>query len=159
MRTGLALFVCVLILAGCTAGVERQPVTSVATATSFPTPVATLPVLPTPLPTRVPAPTTVPTLAPTAVPTLPAVSTPEARGNWMIERVDTPKLFADMGSRSLALDANGRPHIAYGEGFLYYAWHDGSQWQIETVDSAGSVGEYTSLALDAAGRPHRGRGP
>jgi len=28
------------------------------------------------------------------------------------------------------------------------------EWHIETVDSAGLVGEYTSLALDSSGRPH-----
>ncbi len=35
-----------------------------------------------------------------------------------------------------------------------YASFDGSTWHIETVDSEGYVGKYTSLALDSAGRPH-----
>lgn len=73
---------------------------------------------------------------------------------WHIERVDAPKSFSEMGSRSLALDASGHPHIAYGQDHLYYAWYDGGAWHLETVDAAGGVGWYTSLALDAAGHPH-----
>jgi hypothetical protein len=30
-----------------------------------------------------------------------------------------------MQPRSLALDAGGHPHIAYGGDALYHAWHDG----------------------------------
>jgi hypothetical protein len=37
---------------------------------------------------------------------------------------------------------------------LKYAYEDALDWHIETVDSLGSVGEYTSLALDASGYPH-----
>jgi hypothetical protein len=51
---------------------------------------------------------------------------------------------------NLRLDATGHPHIAYRADHLYYAWH------LETVDSAGGVGEYPSLALDASGHPHIG---
>ncbi len=37
---------------------------------------------------------------------------------------------------------------------LKYAYQGGSGWHIETVDSEGNVGEYTSLALDEGGYPH-----
>ncbi|MBI4675170.1 MAG: hypothetical protein HY741_26310 [Chloroflexi bacterium] len=73
---------------------------------------------------------------------------------WNIQSVDAPKQFSEMGNRSLRLDAAGRPHIAYGGDHLYYAWHDGTAWHFETVDSAAGVGLYASLALDATGNPH-----
>ncbi len=41
-----------------------------------------------------------------------------------------------------------------GGDHLYYAWHDGSSWQIDVVDTETGVGLYTSLALDSADRPH-----
>jgi hypothetical protein len=59
-----------------------------------------------------------------------------------------------MTDRSLALDGGGHPHIAYGEGQLYYAWHDGSTWQYETADPTPGVGLDASLALDNSGNPH-----
>jgi hypothetical protein len=55
------------------------------------------------------------------------------------------------------LDSSGNPHISYydaSNGDLKYAYWDGSQWQIEVVESDGQVGEWTSLALDSAGNPH-----
>jgi hypothetical protein len=76
---------------------------------------------------------------------------------WVIERADAPREFEYMGQRSLALDAAGRPHISYYDSTnddLKYAYFDGTAWQIETVDSAGWVGYYTSLELDSFGRPH-----
>jgi hypothetical protein len=61
----------------------------------------------------------------------------------------------DVGwSTSLALDSAGNPHISYFDAMnedLKYARWTGSSWNIETVDSPGEVGHYTtSLALDSA---------
>ncbi|MBD3399726.1 MAG: T9SS type A sorting domain-containing protein, partial [Candidatus Coatesbacteria bacterium] len=58
---------------------------------------------------------------------------------------------------SLALDAGGNPHISYyyvNNDDLKYAHWTGASWEIETVDSAGDVGEYTSLELDSSDNPH-----
>jgi len=75
---------------------------------------------------------------------------------WVTESVDVSKTFADMRDNSLALDAADHPHVAYGGDQLYYAYHDGANWHVETVDAGLQVGIYASLQLDAAGRPHIG---
>jgi hypothetical protein len=79
---------------------------------------------------------------------------PAQSPDWTIQRVDSVKWFQDMGPRSLALDAAGHPHVAYGGDRLYYRWYDGTEWHEETVDEAATTGCHTSLVLDAAGRPH-----
>ncbi|MCP4539299.1 MAG: hypothetical protein GY832_19355 [Chloroflexi bacterium] len=83
---------------------------------------------------------------------------------WRIETVDSEGIVGWYSS--LALDGADRPHIsyyycgAYGDqgicdpGHLKYAWHNGSAWHIETVDSEGDAGRYSSLALDELGYPH-----
>jgi len=77
----------------------------------------------------------------------------QTNGEWNIQRVHRGKLFSWMSDRSLALDANGKPHIAYGQTHLYYARYD-EEWHIETVDDSWDVGWYASLALDSDGYPH-----
>lgn len=56
---------------------------------------------------------------------------------------------------SLAIDYMGLPHISYydrGNGALKYAAWNGSQWNIQTVDT-GDVGLYSSLKVDRNGNP------
>ncbi len=68
--------------------------------------------------------------------------------------IDCPTTISAVTDRSLRLDADGHPHIAYGKDHLYYAWHDGAAWHKETVDQQTNVGSSASLALDADGKAH-----
>jgi probable HAF family extracellular repeat protein len=85
-------------------------------------------------------------------------------GTWSIQVVDTPQLGYQTGYKSsLKLDSRGSPSIAYWVGSagtsylpnssLRYAKLIGSSWQIQTVDSQGSVGGFPSLAFDSGDRP------
>jgi hypothetical protein len=70
---------------------------------------------------------------------------------WEVALVDGAGGMFD----SLAVDANGHPHVSYTDGTaLKYAHQDGQKWLIETVDEAGIVGWHSSLALDKAGHPN-----
>ncbi|MFL7794630.1 MAG: hypothetical protein AB8I69_20975 [Anaerolineae bacterium] len=76
---------------------------------------------------------------------------------WVTQRPDISQTFSQtplMTDRSLALDGSNYPHIAYWQDHLYYAWHDGSTWHLETVDGAWGVARDVSLALDGSGSPH-----
>lgn len=73
---------------------------------------------------------------------------------WWIEQVDTSHTADEMGDRSLALDSQNRPHIAYGSDRLYYAWFDGATWTVEIADDTSGAGRFTSLALDEDDNPH-----
>ena len=89
---------------------------------------------------------------------LPFISKSEWRtgqnNGWLIECVICPKPFWSMTDRSLRVDRQGQPHIAYGGDQLYYAWFDGTAWHDETVVDYPGVGSYPSLALDSQDRPH-----
>jgi hypothetical protein len=70
---------------------------------------------------------------------------------WVIESVDTN--WSYIQNTSIAIDSYDRPHIAYKGGFnLKYAYYDGSQWLIYTIDTI-SPGD-CSLALDSDNNPH-----
>ncbi len=81
---------------------------------------------------------------------------------WHVHTVDSEGYVGYY--TSLAIDANGYPHISYHDSEtspysadpedLMYAYQDASGWHIHTVDSEGYVGRYTSLALDGEGCPH-----
>ncbi len=83
---------------------------------------------------------------------------PLQRPVWRLQCVDCPFVSFEVSDRSLALDAAGRPHVAYTGDQLFYAYFDGAAWQVEAVDAApGSQDIYPSppsLVLDATGAPH-----
>src|SRR5262245_14954957 len=57
---------------------------------------------------------------------------------------------------SLALDAQGNPHVSYQDQTTYdlkYARKSGGIWVIETPDGSNQTGSSTTLALDAQGTP------
>jgi hypothetical protein len=58
---------------------------------------------------------------------------------------------------SLVVDQAGAPRISYYNGYqgtLVYARSSAGTWHIELLDTAHSVGTYTSLALDKSGQSH-----
>ena len=78
---------------------------------------------------------------------------------WTIETVD--KRIETGKFNSVALDASGRPHIAYSNvawGDLLYAAWDGSRWNFSDVDARRTHNDYVgignSIALDASDNPH-----
>jgi hypothetical protein len=76
--------------------------------------------------------------------------------SWQIETVDGAASKVGQYS-SLALDADGFPHISYADrtnNALKHAHWNGSAWNIEIVD--GAVGDYTEprMVLDSAQHPH-----
>jgi MYXO-CTERM domain-containing protein len=76
--------------------------------------------------------------------------------DWVIESVDEDGVVGHF--TSIALDANGAPHISYRDDTnktLKYAHLTQDGWQSETVDADGDLGDYnTSIAIDSAGHPH-----
>lgn len=70
---------------------------------------------------------------------------------------DVRRDLANVGMyTSLAMGTDGHPRISYYDktnGDLKYAWHDGNNWSVETVDASGDTGLYTSLALSADNLP------
>ena len=80
---------------------------------------------------------------------------------WNIQNVteyNSEELSSDsyFGSAMVdfALDANGNPHILFNHdagGGLYYAYLNGSTFNIQTIDPNANTG---SIALDSEGNPH-----
>ncbi len=79
----------------------------------------------------------------------------QAIDDWSDQMVYQMKYFLP-GSRSLAFDADGQPHVFYGGNRLVHAWHSNQdgQWHQEFVDSVGLTGGYTRAVRDAAGYFH-----
>ncbi|MBK7860783.1 MAG: hypothetical protein IPJ65_19715 [Archangiaceae bacterium] len=63
---------------------------------------------------------------------------------------------ADCESAQIAVDAAGRPRIAFYDARqqdLCYLEGSGASWTFTRVDTVGDVGRYVGLALDADGAP------
>jgi len=74
-------------------------------------------------------------------------------GFWTREIVDPFVLLARYAS--IAVDGNGRPHLAYyGNGRLRYAFRSGGFWSTEVVDLRDFVGWFASIGTDPSGEPH-----
>jgi hypothetical protein len=73
----------------------------------------------------------------------------ETSGAWtIVQTIDDG--FEAGGYPSLALDSNGKPHVAYFDGNggdLKYARMTIGAWEVEKVDTNGSVGLYPSLVM------------
>src|SRR5262249_39174795 len=73
--------------------------------------------------------------------------------HWRIDVVDPyANPFQNMSwvsqRTSLALDADGKPHIAYEtDGSLKHAWWDGNKWHVQPMGIRGSSHRYASLAI------------
>ncbi len=88
------------------------------------------------------------------------VAAQPSTGKWHITTIDSVGNLPGWTGRctSLAIDANGYPHISYYDyttDALKYAYRDATgQWHTETVDSGDNVQGHISIALDANGYPH-----
>jgi len=75
-------------------------------------------------------------------------------GTWQRTEVDSS---IPASACAIAVDSEACPHISYYDyttDDLKYAWYDGTNWHVTTVDSAGDVGSYNSIAVDGADHPH-----
>ncbi len=78
-----------------------------------------------------------------------------AGGSWVSEVLDRGAATGQY--TSIALDGDGRPHIAYYDNAhadLRHATNVYCAWVVETVDAEGMVGKHASLAIDDAGAVH-----
>ncbi|MGD8793380.1 MAG: hypothetical protein PVF47_12590 [Anaerolineae bacterium] len=71
---------------------------------------------------------------------------------WQFVPIDDD-VFYNGQSCDIALDAQDRAHVLYGDLGLFYARRQGSSWWIKTVDDGLFAGHDLSLALDGEGHP------
>ncbi len=77
-------------------------------------------------------------------------------GTWSVTAIGSGPIPYEFNV-SLAVSPDGLPALSYyddGSGDLVFASFDGAEWNLETVQSEGDVGKFSSLQFDAEGRPH-----
>jgi len=74
-------------------------------------------------------------LAPAAVAEQPA-GEPLVAAGWQNQCADCPPQGYGLGDRSLRLDTQGRPHVAFVRDYVYYSWFDGAAWRMEALAPA-----------------------
>lgn len=87
-----------------------------------------------------------------------------AVGSWSTTTVRSCLRLDEHPWTSIVLNSSGVPHISFMEILtleddspdfnLNFAKLSGTTWFIESVDTAGDVGEYTAMVLDSLGTPH-----
>lgn len=86
-----------------------------------------------------------------------SLPTPLEYARWTGSKWLTDTIDADGGRSSLVIDDTGRPQVSFSHndaGGLAYAAYEGSNWQVEPVDSTATAGFHNRLALDSSGRAH-----
>lgn len=78
--------------------------------------------------------------------------------HWVSETVDATAIHDGV---AIALDSADNPHLSYASWWfpspssaLKYAYWDGSDWQIQWVETGDDIAGYTSLALDSSDHAH-----
>ena len=89
-----------------------------------------------------------------SVPLIVAILAPPAAARWVFEDLTTDRLIGASFKGSSGFTASGQPAVAYGGASLYYAEWNGSNWDIETIQSRGcnDALDDPSLAFDSNGR-------
>ncbi|MBN2055408.1 hypothetical protein JW905_10830, partial [bacterium] len=81
-----------------------------------------------------------------------------AMAAWHVELMQDARGFWDMGPGFMALDTQGRPHLAYGYDHCYYAWRDSATWRYELIDGSPGVGYEASIAVRGTDDVHAAYG-
>lgn len=74
--------------------------------------------------------------------------------SWSINKVDYKTKFENISSRSIAVDAQGKIHIAGGGDAIFYAYYDGDRWNSISMNTTLSSVDGVSLAVDSSGNVH-----
>ncbi len=86
---------------------------------------------------------------------MPSMPSVPAQFAWDIQIIEEGVRVS--GATSLAIDSQGRPHVAYsdiGRGIIAYAAWNGAQWVVETAAESGFPLGMVSLVLDERDLPH-----